>query len=173
MRGDEYRDAATEENTLRRRYAALIPAAAAALGMTLAACGVNYATDPRNPNVGGIATVSPTRPLSFYADQYLRIRGTCTADQQQLAVLIAQKPLPAPEIAAQAAKTRVACQVADTAQLKATWPSLVFTATLNQANADMVVKQPFANEAAIEAYVASAKAHTDAVLATLDLPSQR
>lgn len=157
---------------LRSRYAALIPVAATVLGMTLAACGVSYATDPRNPNVGGTPTVSPTRPLSFYADQYLRIRGTCTADQQQLAVLIAQKPLPAPEVAAQTEKTRAARQVADTAQLKATWPSLVFTATLNQANADSVVEQPFANEAAIEAYVASAKAHADAVLATLDLPTQ-
>lgn len=90
--------------------------------------------------------------------------------QDELRGLLAQKAVSATTLSARTEDMRSACLTADTAQLSAPWPGLVYAALVNQAQADVPLKRKFPDPEAIERYLASSRMASNEVRTMLGLP---
>lgn len=142
------------------------------LGLSLAACGrsVGYTNDSVPGSSPGRGTAPPSMSVRYYREQYVYIRDPCAMYQDELRGLLAQKAVSATTLSARTEDMRSACLTADTAQLSAPWPGLVYAALVNQAQADVPLKRKFPDPEAIERYLASSRMASNEVRTMLGLP---
>ena len=168
---------------LMKRSSMVLAAAGLAVGLT--ACGgssgsssdaATTAAPAASPPSTAAPSPSTSKPLSFYAAQYLAAGKACEADQGKLNDLIGQTPQNADAIEKEGSTTASDCQSADAKLLRESWPPGVLSDIKAEATADGPVIGDLndlesAGESNIQRDSGAANAATNIVRADLGLPA--